>query len=516
VTGGASPCAGLARNPHPLTPDRPPADAPSRLTRKDPVSPSSIVLANTNAMTPPVAPVGLDYLADALRRAGHSPELLDLCFARDMKADIESFLRARRPQLVGITFRNSDDCFWPSGRSFVPRLTEIVSVLRRVTDAPIVIGGNGFSFFPQAILAATGADYGIVGDGEGALPQLLDAVQGMGRFEDVSGLVRRGGGGEWMSNPPVRGDLPCVASPRSFVDNRRYFREGGQMGLETKRGCDGACVYCVDPVSKGSRLRLRPPEAVCGEIEALRAQGVDVLHLCDAEFNRPPEHALEVCRAIAARGLSGRVRWYAYLSAVPFTPELAAAMRRAGCVGINFGVDHARDDILAALGRDHRRRDIAEAVRLCRAEGITVMLDLLLGGPGETRDTLRETMEFLKGLSPDCVGSALGVRVYPGTEFARRVAAEGPAERNPNLRRIGPPVRQGEALLQPTFYISAALGERPAQVVRELIAGDTRFFEPMDEQCTANYNYNDNRPLVDAIAAGARGAYWDILRKLRS
>ena len=478
--------------------------------------PSSIILINTNEMKPPVAPIGLDYLADALRRAGREPELLDLCFARDIRGEIAAFFGTRKPALVGLSFRNSDDCFWPSGKSFVPRLAEIVSFVRRATDAPIVIGGNGFSFFPQAILAATGADYGIAGDGEYALPRLLDAVEGKGRYEDVSGLVRRGGGEMWISNPPVRGDLPAIASARSFVDNRRYFREGGQMGLETKRGCDGACVYCVDPVSKGSRLRLRPPEAVCGEIESLLAQGIDVLHLCDAEFNRPPDHAMEVCRAMAARGLGGRVRWYAYLSITPFSRELADAMRRAGCAGINFGADHARDDMLAAYGRAHRRQDIADAVRWCREEGITVMLDLLLGGPGETRESVRETVEFMKAISPDCVGSALGVRVYPGTVFERRVMAEGDPAVNPNLRRTGAPVLRGEALLQPTFYISAALGERPAQVVREIIGGDRRFFEPMDEQTTANYNYNDNRPLTEAIAAGARGAYWDILRKLRT
>lgn len=478
--------------------------------------PSSIVLINTNGMKPPVAPIGLDYLADALRREGQEPELLDLCFADDLRGEIDGFFRARKPALVGLTFRNSDDCFWPSGKSFVPRLAEITSHVRRATDAPVVVGGNGFSFFPQAILSATGADYGIVGDGESALPRLLKAVQGKGRFEDVSGLVRRGRGEQWISNPPVREELPTVGSPRSFVDNRRYFREGGQMGLETKRGCDGACIYCVDPLSKGSRLRLRPPQAVCDETEALLAQGIDVLHLCDAEFNRPPAHAMEVCRAIAARGLAGRVRWYAYLSITPFSRELAAAMRRAGCVGINFGADHARDDVLAAYGRGHRRADIADAVRWCHDEGITVMLDLLLGGPGETRESVRETIDFMKAIGPDCVGAALGVRVYPGTEFERRVLAEGDPASNPNLRRVGPPVASGEPMMQPTFYISAALGDRPAQAVCELIGGDPRFFEPMDEQTTANYNYNDNRPLAEAIARGARGAYWDILRRMRA
>ena len=94
--------------------------------------------------------------------------------------------------------------------------------------------------------------------------------------------------------------------------------------------------------------------------------------------------------------------------------------------------------------------------------------------------------------------------------------AEGPLETNPSIRRhdAGP-----VDLLRPTFYISAALGNQPARLVRELLAGDPRFFPPQEEQPAAaaeaagDHNYNDNSSLVTAIAAGARGAYWDILRR---
>ena len=92
-------------------------------------------------------------------------------------------------------------------------------------------------------------------------------------------------------------------------------------------------------------------------------------------------------------------------------------------------------------------------------------------------------------------------------------------EANPSIRR-----RYGGAvdLLQPTFYISSALGDHPGKLVCELIGDDERFFPPAEEAPDnqdgglSDHNYNDNQPLVDAIAAGARGAYWDILRRLRS
>jgi radical SAM superfamily enzyme YgiQ (UPF0313 family) len=307
-----------------------------------------------------------------------------------------------------------------------------------------------------------------------------------------------------------------VPTAREAVDNAAYFRLGGQGGVETKRGCGRPCLYCADPLAKGTASRERPPAEVADEFESLLRQGVDVLHLCDAEFNIPRGHAVDVCEELTRRRLGERIRWYAYLAVKPFDADLAAAMRRAGCVGINFTGDSASAAMLATYRQPHRSEDLAANVRLCREHGIAVMIDLLLGGPGETPATVAETIDFMKTIGPDCVGAALGVRIYPGTGMAEHVAAEGPAERNPNLRRkYDGPVD----FLRPTFYISRALGERPAELVRERIAGDKRFFEPMPEagpgDAAAGYNYNDNSPLVAAIAAGARGAYWDILRRLR-
>jgi hypothetical protein len=143
------------------------------------------------------------------------------------------------------------------------------------------------------------------------------------------------------------------------------------------------------------------------------------------------------------------------------------------------------------------------------------MLDMLLGGPGETPETAAETIEAFKHIDPDCAGAALGVRIYPGPPLASIVEADGPLEDNPNIRRNyeGP-----VDLLRSTFYISSALGAQPARLIRELIDGDERFFPPQEEtscEDAGDHNYNDNRALVDAIAEGQRGAYWDILRRLR-
>ena len=473
----------------------------------------ALALVNTNRMRPPIAPLGVEYVAEACAAAGIAVHVLDLCLADDPDQALVDFFGEHRPDLVGLSFRNVDDCFWPSGTSFVPVLLRDVATIRRLSDAPIVLGGVGLSFFARTLAERSGVAFAIRGDGEQALIALHEQVCGRRRFDRVPGLLWRGDGAVRAGAPAWPASI-ALAAPRRAVDNATYYRLGGQVGLETKRGCGRRCAYCAEPTAKGPRPRLRAPRAVADEVDALLAQGVDVLHLCDSEFNLPIDHARAVCAQLIDRSLGGRVRWYAYLSVTPFDADLAALMARAGCAGINFTGDSAHAAMLRTYRQPHGRDDLARVVQLCRASGMAVMIDLLLGGPGETPESVAETIGFMKRIDPDCVGASLGVRLYPDTPLLATVTAEGPLEVNPSVhRRGGGPVD----LLEPTFYVASALGPAPAALVRELIGGDPRFFEPADPDASVarDHNYNENRQLVDAIAAGARGAYWDILRRLR-
>ncbi len=478
---------------------------------------NSVLLVNTNQMTPPIAPVGLDYVAEAVASAGYAVEVADLALAEDPICELKDRIDQSQPALIGLSFRNMDDCFWPSGRSFLPELEAQLQTIRELSDAPVVLGGVGFSIFGESILQRTGVEFGVVGDGEAAIPALLSALRGSVPFADVPGLIWRDGN-ILHCNPPAWPDELRVPTSRSFVDNATYFRRGGQIGIETKRGCDRQCIYCPDPLAKGTRTRLRPPADVADEVESLLEQGIDVLHLCDAEFNIPGQHALEVCEELIRRNLGQRVRWYAYLAVLPFDDELARVMSAAGCVGINYTGDSASDVMLASYRQPHRAADLAAAVSLCRRYGMAVMIDLLLGGPGETPETVAETIRFVDGIEPDCVGAGLGVRIFPNTPVAAMAAAQGWLSRADGIRRRyeGP-----LDLLEPTFFISPKLGEQPALLVRELIGNNPRFFPPEPETRRVevgegrDHNYNDNTVLVDAIAAGARGAYWHILHQLR-
>jgi len=467
-----------------------------------------VLLVNPNTMKPPVAPIALDYLSGSLERQGIDVSVLDLSFSEDVERDIESSLSGKRYDVIGITIRNIDDSYFASRDFCLEKVKRIIDLVRLSTDSPIVLGGVGFSIAPIPALKYCGVEFGIRGEGELSLPLLVKAIAEGGNCSRIPGLVHRGGDG-YRVNPPSYLDLrKANLSRRDAVDNLRYYREGGMVGFETKRGCDQPCRYCADPVAKGRRVRARSPEDVASELEGLLGKGICHFHTCDSEFNVPGDHALEICGGIVRRGLGDRISWYAYASPLGFSEELALWMRRAGCVGIDFGVDSGSELMLRNLGRRHTPEDIRRVARLCHKYGFAFMFDLLLGGPGETKETIRETIELMKETNPSRVGISLGVRIYPGTYFGEvlggkmRVSAEG---------FFGD--LHGD-MLKPLYYLSPDLGDDIDGFIRELIAGDSRFFFGGSDDVGENYNYNDNSKLVQAIKQGYRGAFWDILRRV--
>ncbi len=293
---------------------------------------------------------------------------------------------------------------------------------------------------------------------------------------------------------------------RAWVDNKRYFRYGGQAGFETKRGCSGRCIYCADPVAKGNCVRLRPPSAVVDELERLVEQGIDVLHTCDGEFNMPEKHAMEICAEIVNRGFRNRLSWYAYCAPAPFSRELAKAMRDAGCVGIDFGMDNGSPEMLRRLGRAFGPADILNAAQRAKEQGITVMLDLLLGAPGESRKSIEETVALVRKADPARAGVSLGVRVYPGTELESQVSAEEYARG----------LTGGKNPSDPVFFLEPQIAPYVFDWLNELIGDDRRFLFYDPSRPKQNYNYNANQRLVEAIRKGYRGAFWDILRLYES
>jgi radical SAM superfamily enzyme YgiQ (UPF0313 family) len=461
-----------------------------------------IALVNTNRIKPPIAPIGLEYVAESVSRAGFSVEILDLCWATDWEKEIGSFFQYNEFEVIGVTLRNTDDCAYP-GETFMPEFVKIVNCLRKHSNGFLVIGGVGFSVMPREVLELCGADFGIWGDGEFTFLECLSRMEKKSEWRDVPGVVHKCEG-EWKINPP-RHDCSVLKLPpmaRQWVNNSRYFSEGGQIGFESKRGCSFPCIYCADPVARGKKVKVRPPKDVADELEKLLQQGINCFHTCDSEFNVPGDHAIAVCEEIIRRN-NDSLSWYAYCTPRPFSRDLAKKMKQAGCLGINFGVDSGDPEMLKRLKRNFTPGDIIEVARTCKDEGIIIMFDLLLGGPGETRDSIIQTIRLMKEADPDRVGLSVGLRVYPGTELADQLG-----KKSSKQVKINP-----VDLVNPLFFLEPEVAPFIFEWLDKSIANDPRFlfFDPT--RPAQNYNYNANQRLVEAIRKGYRGAYWDILRR---
>ncbi len=466
-----------------------------------------ILLINTNIARPPVSPVGLEYVGEALIDAGLPVRVLDLSFETDWKVALQRELRHDEPLAVGLSVRNTDDCSFISRKSFLPWIGDVVTQVKRLSQAHVILGGVGFSVMPEVILELTKANAGVAGDGEEMVVALARCLMNSEDISELPNLVYWRGGNV-VSNKRIDADLRHLPIPRRhLIDNKRYEELGAMVGVETKRGCSQQCIFCADPVAKGTSIRLRSPFTVVEEFKDLLAQGVSWFHLCDSEFNLPIHHAKELCRAIMDAGLGDKLNWYCYCSPIPFDRELACLMKRAGCCGINFGIDSLCDEQLLRLRRSHSTSDVERLVQILKDERLNYMFDLLIGGPGEREDTVRVTIDKVKELDIPLAGIAAGIRVYPDTPLGKAIAS--------GFDKKGLHPRGGRAFHKPFFYLSPYLGSDASALIDELLAGDPRFLFLASPAEEGSYNYADDEALCQKIKEGARGAYWDIINRCR-
>lgn len=410
---------------------------------------SKVALVNPNRLQPGVAPIALEYLAAELESRQIGIRILDLCHARRPLDAIRAFFQDFHPDLTGITIRNLDDvvydCFLAGEMKY------LIDAIKRASDAPIVLGGSGFSIAPELVLDYFGADMGIAGEGEEALPMLLE-----GRYSEVPGLASRDG----RRNPVGCVDVNSLhLAKRGRLDYPSYAYKAGKKGgagVQTKRGCPNKCIYCVVPNIEGSQVRLRAPGIIADEIENLAALGVGRVFLCDSEFNYPMEHATGVCEEFIARGIQKKVTWQAYASPGEFNLELAKQMKEAGCDLLITTVDCGDDALLEGLGKPFRVEDIKTCINACRETDLNAVYCLTLGGPGETMDTVFKTLDLMRSLKAKVTfGEPPGLRIYPGTPLEAIVREEGFSRSNPNLRGR---IEGNENLLRPVYYLSHGMG----------------------------------------------------------
>lgn len=402
-----------------------------------------LISANTEKINMPTLPMGLGCVAAAIEAVGHEVRFLDLMGMEDWRPLLqEEFFRAS-PDVIGISIRNIDDQVSEAPRFLLKKARDVVAFCQANASAPIVLGGAGYSIFPASVLDDTGAEMGIQGEGEKAFATLLERLEASASLTDVPGLYIKGKGLQAPRTYERNLDRfplppPDLFDPE-FADDPNYY-----LPIQTRRGCPLNCSYCTTPTIEGRLVRKRSPGAVIDNLARWRAAGFKKVFFVDNVFNLPVDFAVALCDQIFKRGLD--IQWRAILNPGQVTETLVRSMAKAGCRDVALGFESGVQPILDSLHKGFSVDHIRQASRILTDHGISRMGFLLLGGPGETRETVLQTLAFADSLNLDAVKLTIGLRIYPFTELARIAVAEGI-------------ITPDADLLKPCFYISRGIEE---------------------------------------------------------
>ena len=354
-----------------------------------------LISANTVKTPYPVYPLGLDYVTGALGEA-HDVRVLDMNDPIEQASLKETLVRCA-PDVVGLSLRNIDSSEQSNKEGFFGAYLQLMKTIRKHTKAPIILGGSGFSLFPDELMEVLGADYGIVGEGE-RLPELLQAME-EGRVDSFSpeilktGIVKKG----VKATIPPPWEKPFK---RDFLRQKPYkeyyIKNGGMLNLQTKRGCNFRCIYCTYPHIEGKVLRFIPPEEVAHTAMRLQESGAGYLFITDSAFNSDYRHSTAVAEAFIRAGLS--IPWGAFFAPTRPPEGYFQLLREAGLTHVEFGTESLSAKMLKTYRKPFVPAEVSQTHQRAIDAGLHVAHYLLLGGPGENRGTVEETLSQIETL----------------------------------------------------------------------------------------------------------------------
>ncbi len=359
-------------------------------------------------------PLGLGYVAAALRNHGAEVELVDCTFLT-MHQTIDK-IRRSKPQMVGIY-------------SMFSMKKTSMEIARRVRGdcELLVVGGPLPTLDPSDFLDVF--DVVGVGEGEETIVELANC-QSMGKpLSTVKGIAFKDAG--VVRQTPPRGfveNLDSLPFPaRGLFDNeaykKYYLRRFGYSTtpLMSSRGCPFNCDFCSRPVF-GTSFRSRSPESIVSEAEEIAALGYDRVWFADDCFTLKPEHVQRVCDLMVRRRVD--IGWECLSRVDTLNVEVARSMKRAGCVRVFFGIESGNDGILGLMNKQITTLQARRAVYVAKEAGLQVGAFFIVGYPGETDGTVLDTVRFASGLPLDYLSFTMPYPI-PGTSLHERVKDNG-------------------------------------------------------------------------------------------
>jgi anaerobic magnesium-protoporphyrin IX monomethyl ester cyclase len=425
-----------------------------------------------------IPPLGLAYLAAVLEEEGIDVRITDGSRGLSL-AEVMDELKQHGPDIVGIS------CTTPT---FVDAIELGAAVRQAFPKTITVLGGAHVTAIPQEAMLEEVFDVGAVGEGEITLLELVQGIEDKGSLdkvdlEQINGLAFRRDGRVVVTPPRERiKDLDSLPHPArhllppfsAYHPTPASYRKLPLAVMMTSRGCPYQCTFCDRGVF-GNYTRGHSPERVLDEIEELISRyGAREIRFFDDTFTFSQKRAVQICEMIIERNL--RFPWTCLTRVNSVDKDLLRLMKEAGCWQVLYGLESGDPRMLSILHKGSTVEQNAQAVRWALEVGLGVRGDFIIGTPGETMESLENTLAFTKRIGLDYAHFNKFVP-YPGTELFQRLLAEGYQLDSKNL----PPIVDHAAVLyvpdgltreQIKEFLDRAHREfylRPSHIVRRLL-----------------------------------------------
>jgi radical SAM superfamily enzyme YgiQ (UPF0313 family) len=401
-----------------------------------------LISANTETINMPVLPLGLAFVNAALIAQNFETKMINLMDKENAEKLLKETLNEFHPDAIGISVRNIDTQDIKRPGFMLDPVKTMISQCRQYSTAPIIIGGPGYSLYPEAALDYLGADMGIKGEGEVAFPKLLRRIESQQPVSDVPGL--------YLPQKGMIKDRECIRQtakihfpqPIHLPVPDTIQKKDLWVPFQTRRGCPMDCSYCSTGSIEGRLIRKFSIQQAIETLAAYADAGYKQFFFVDNTFNLPPSYAEALCDGIISENLN--IGWRCILYPSQIRETLIKKMALAGCREVSLGFESGVDEILKQFNKRFNTSDVRNTSAMLKKYGIGQLGFLMLGGPGETRQTVMRSLDFMDSLNPDAIKITTGIRIYPNTRLADIAVKEGIIDPDDNL-------------LMPKFYIRKEL-----------------------------------------------------------
>jgi len=366
---------------------------------------------------PSFIPLGIAYVGAVLEKNGYSVNVID-CQAQKLNyVDLEREIGKHQPKIIGIT---STTLTYKSA-------LKVAAIAKQVNPYCLtILGGCHATFWDeQALAECPQLDVIVRKEGEFTLLEIADRLKENKQITDVLGITYRKDG-KVLKNPdrPLISNLDDLPFPAHhlWLDRLQKY-EKLILPVMTSRGCVFWCDFCTAVRMFGRKYRVRSPKNVVDELEFLyKTYGVTQFSFYDDAFTFSQPRTEEICQEIRSRKL--KIKWNCQTRVDMVTKELLVKMRDGGCTDVWFGVESGSQQLINAMGKGISLEQTMSAFRWAREVGLMTVGFVILGFPGETKESIWQTVELVKRIGLDDVVYHVATP-YPGTPMRDFVIKNG-------------------------------------------------------------------------------------------